>query len=112
MGVFFIHLVSDTIFAMLFLPKPPADHWCFTDHSLKKHCNTEYLAAVLGHDLCAMYIHYSGCHLLSLFSCSDRKISTLQSEVYLLTIQKNLRMPLIGSDTFSIPSKQILAQML
>jgi hypothetical protein len=33
MGVFFVRSVSDTIFAMIFLPKPPADRrWC-ADHS-------------------------------------------------------------------------------
>jgi len=38
MGVFFIRSVSDIIFAMLFLPKPPAtaaDHRWSADHSLR-----------------------------------------------------------------------------
>jgi len=39
MGVFFIRSVSDTIFAMLFLPKPPADHLANRcGPQFEKHC--------------------------------------------------------------------------
>jgi hypothetical protein len=42
MVVFFIRPVSDTIFEMIFIPKPPADHRWHADHNLKKiHCSTK-----------------------------------------------------------------------
>jgi hypothetical protein len=43
MGVFFICSVSDTIFAMLFLLKPPADHQWSANHSLRNTAIHEFI---------------------------------------------------------------------